>query len=178
VAADRPGLLTLGGGAGRFHPIAMTGVVDRHPSQENRPMNFRGAWLLAQANDQGGGAPVWIVLLIQLAILVLVIAGAWRMYEKAGQPGWAVLIPFYNAYVLLKIVNRPGWWLILFLIPFVNIVFSIVVMADLARSFGKGVGFTFGLIFLGFIFIPILGFGDAQYQPSKVVGSPARDWAA
>jgi hypothetical protein len=155
----------------------MMGVVHSHPSQGNRPMNFRGTWLLAQANNQGGDAAGPIVLLIQLAILVLVIAGAWRMYEKAGQPGWAVLIPFYNVYVLLKIVNRPGWWLLLFLIPLVNIVVSIIVTADLARSFGKGLGFMLGLIFLGFIFIPILGFGASQYRPSKVVDPPPRDWA-
>jgi hypothetical protein len=77
-----------------------------------------------------------------------------------GGPAWAVLIPIYNLYVLLQTAGRPGWWLVLYLIPLVNIVVAI----DVAKSFGKGVGFALGLIFLGPIFYMILGFGDARYQ--------------
>jgi hypothetical protein len=93
-----------------------------------------------------------------------VIVAMWKIFTKAGQPGWACLIPFYNIYVLCKIVGRPGWWLILMLIPFVNVIIGIILCIDLAKSFGKGVGFGLGLIFLSFIFYPILGFGSAQYQ--------------
>jgi hypothetical protein len=103
----------------------------------------------------------WIVCLV---VIIFEIASHWRVYEKAGKPGWASLIPIYNALVLLQIVGRPWWWILLCLIPLVNIVVGIIIMVDLARSFGKGVGFALGIIFLGFIFIPVLAWGDAQYQ--------------
>lgn len=67
-------------------------------------------------------------------------------------------------YILLKIVGRPWWWLILFIIPLVGLIVAIVVSVDVAKSFGKGVLFGIGLALLGFIFFPILGFGQAQYQ--------------
>jgi len=102
-------------------------------------------------------------LLLVLALAVFYIYVGWRLFTKAGKPGWASLIPIYNLYVLLTIVGRPGWWLILFLIPVVNIVIEIVVLIDLAKSFGKGVGFGLGLLFLGFIFFPILALGSASY---------------
>ncbi len=106
----------------------------------------------------------FIVLLFQLAIIVLIIAGIWKTFAKAGQPGWAAIIPIYNAYILLKVANRPGWWLLLFLIPLVNLVIAIIVAIDVAKAFGKGAGFGLGLAFLGFIFYPILGFGSATYS--------------
>ncbi|MBP6507419.1 MAG: hypothetical protein KA257_07620 [Opitutaceae bacterium] len=109
-----------------------------------------------------------LILLIELAIIVLVIAGVWKTFVKAGQPGWAAIIPIYNAYILLKIAGRPGWWLILLLIPLVNIVIAIIAAIDVAKAFGKGTGFGLGLALLGFIFYPILGFGDATYH-----GQPA-----
>ncbi len=100
-----------------------------------------------------------------LAVVVTVLAGMWKTFEKAGQPGWGCLIPIYNAYLILQIAGRPGWWLLLLFIPFVNFITGIVVAVDVARNFGKGVGFAIGLMLLGFIFYPILGFGDAVYQP-------------
>ncbi|MBN2357705.1 signal peptidase I [candidate division KSB1 bacterium] len=100
---------------------------------------------------------------IYLILLVFYIWVGWKIFVKAGKPGWAVIIPFYNIYVLLEIVGRPGWWLILFLIPFVNIIIGIIIYVDLAKAFGKGTGFALGLIFLGFIFFPILAFGSAKY---------------
>ena len=120
--------------------------------------------LLAQSNSGGGTITALIVLAIYFVILVAVIAGMWKMYVKAGQPGWGVLIPIYNMYLLCKIAGRPGWWVILMFIPIVSIVIAIMLMLDLAKAFGKGVGFAIGLIFLGFIFMPIRGFGSAQYQ--------------
>src|SRR4030095_12401751 len=90
----------------------------------------------------------------------------WKVFTKAGQPGWASLIPIYNLYIWCKIVGRPGWWIILLLIPFVNIIVGIILCIDMAKSFGKGVGFGIGLALLGIIFWPILGFGSAQYQGS------------
>lgn len=113
-------------------------------------------------SQQSSGSPFG--LLIGLAILVLLIASAWRVFSKAGKAGWLSLIPIVNAFVLLKIVGRPGWWLILFLIPVVNLIIGILVSVDLAKSFGKGAGFGLGLAFLGLIFLPILGFGSATYK--------------
>jgi Family of unknown function (DUF5684) len=102
-------------------------------------------------------------ILIILAVVVFIIAAMWKIFEKAGQPGWAAIVPIYNMYVLLKIVGKPGWWLILFLIPFVNYVFIIWTYNMLSKSFGKTEGFTVGLVLLGIVFFPILGFGDAKY---------------
>lgn len=112
---------------------------------------------------QGEGAEA-IVGIIYLAAIVLIVVALWKIFSKAGQPGWASIIPFYNTYVLLLIAGKPGWWLILMFIPFVNIIIDILMSVGLAQSFGKGTGFAIGLIFLPFIFLPILAFGDAQYQ--------------
>ncbi|VAX02160.1 Signal peptidase I [hydrothermal vent metagenome] len=101
--------------------------------------------------------------LIMLAILIFFIASFWKIYTKAGQPGWACIIPIYNTIVLLKIAGRPWWWLLLMFIPLVNFIIIIIFYIDIAKSFGKGVGFGLGLIFLGIIFFPILGFGSATY---------------
>lgn len=119
---------------------------------------------LAQNNGTGAGIAGLVALVIYLAIIVLVIAGMWKMFAKAGQPGWGAIVPILNIYLLCKIVGRPGWWVILMFIPIVSLVVMIIVMIDLAKSFGKGVGYAIGLILLGFIFMPILGFGDAEYQ--------------
>jgi hypothetical protein len=105
-----------------------------------------------------------ICWVIYIAILLLMIVGMWKVFSKAGQPGWAILIPIYNLYVLCKVAGRPGWWLLLMLIPFVNFIIAIILDIDIAKNFGKGVGFGIGLLLLPFIFFPILGFGSAQYQ--------------
>jgi len=98
------------------------------------------------------------------AIMLLIIIAMWKVLTKAGQPGWAILIPIYNIYVLCKVAGRPGWWVILLLIPFVNFIICIILDIDIARNFGKGAGFGIGLLLLPFIFFPILGFGSAQYE--------------
>jgi hypothetical protein len=105
-----------------------------------------------------------IVGIIYLAVLVLMIASAWKIFVKANEPGWAAIIPIYNIVVMLKICGKPIWWLVLFLIPGVSIVAGILVAISFAKSFGKGTGFALGLIFLGFIFAPMLAFSDATYQ--------------
>ena len=102
--------------------------------------------------------------IISIAIVIIVIVAYWKIFEKAGQPGWAAIIPIYNIIVLLQIVGKPIWWFILMLIPVINIIFAIWVINLLSKSFGKDVGFTIGILLLPFIFIPILGFGDAKYQ--------------
>lgn len=109
-----------------------------------------------------------IALVIQLAIIILIIASFWKVFTKAGKPGWASIIPIYNIIVMLQIVGRPWWWLLLMLIPIVGLVIAIIVSIDMAKSFGKGAGFGIGLALLGFIFYPILGFGSATYQGPSV----------
>ncbi len=98
-------------------------------------------------------------------VCVIVIAGFWKVFTKAGQPGWGSIIPIYNFYLACLIAGRPGWWFILVLIPIVGFIVTIILAIDVAKNFGKGVGFGLGMVFLWFIFIPILGFGSAQYNP-------------
>ena len=109
----------------------------------------------------------------EILILVFFVAAAWKIYTKAGKPGWAAIIPIYNAYVLLQIIGRPGWWLILYLIPIVNIVISVIVSIDLAKSFGRST--TFGVVMLfifSFIGYAILGFGSSKYVgPAALAGA-------
>jgi hypothetical protein len=120
--------------------------------------------LFAQRSDVGGGVAGLFCSLIELALIVVVIVGWWKVFEKAGKPGWASIIPFYNAIVLLGIAGKPWWWLLLCFIPFVNFVIVVIVGLNVAKAFGKEAIFGVGLILLPFIFYPILGFGDAQYQ--------------
>lgn len=113
------------------------------------------------AEQKAPGPVFWICYFI---VIILLIASIWKVFSKAGQPGWAAIIPIYNFYVMCKVAGRPGWWLLLMLIPFVNFIIAIILNVDIAKRFGKGVGFAVGMIFLPFIFWPILGFGSAQYQ--------------
>ena len=103
-------------------------------------------------------------LLLALAFGLLIIASLWNIFTKAGQPGWAALIPLYNLYILLLIVGKPAWWLLLLLIPLVNLVISVILTLELAKRFGKPGAFALGLLFLPFLFYPILAFGDARYH--------------
>lgn len=106
-----------------------------------------------------------VMSLISFALGILMLVSIWKVFVKAGKPGWASLIPLYNAYVLLKIAGKPGWWLLLLLIPLVNLVFGFLTMLAFSERFGKGVGYALGLIFLPFIFYPILAFGESSYSP-------------
>jgi hypothetical protein len=125
--------------------------------------------LLASA---GAGIGIGVGAVIYVAVIVFEIAALWHVFVKGGRPGWAAIIPFYNYYVLLKVVGRPGWWLILYFIPIVNIVVWLIVAIDLAKSFGKGTGYGVGVFFLAFIFVPILGFGSARYVgPAAATGA-------
>jgi uncharacterized membrane protein YhaH (DUF805 family) len=113
-----------------------------------------------------GASPflVLVVWLVALAVAIFIIAGMWKTFTKAGKPGWAAIVPIYNAIVILEIAGRPLWWIILLMIPCVGAIVAIIVMIDFAAKYGQSAGFGIGLALLGFIFFPILGFGDAQYQ--------------
>jgi hypothetical protein len=109
------------------------------------------------------GAVLMVTMAVALAIVAVGIAGLWKVFTKAGQPGWAVLVPFYNVLIVLRIVGRPDIWLLFCLIPGVSVVIGIILCVDLAKSFGKDTLFAIGLILLPIVFFPILGFGDARY---------------
>lgn len=111
--------------------------------------------------EDGLGTGGWLLVLF---IITFYLYTYWRIFEKAGKPGWAALIPIYNTLVMLEIVGKPWWWFLLFFIPGVNIIFAVWMVNLLSLSFGKSTGFTLGLLFLGFIFYPILAFGLAEYQ--------------
>ncbi|HXB90846.1 MAG TPA: DUF5684 domain-containing protein, partial [Puia sp.] len=95
--------------------------------------------------------PVIVLIVACLGLIFLPIVVQWIIFQKAGKPGWASIIPIYSLYVLLKIVGKPGWWLLLFCIPVVNIVYLIWTINMLSKSFGKDEGFTVGLVLLGIV---------------------------
>lgn len=112
------------------------------------------------ANSSGGlGA-----LVFGLAIAVVMIVAMWKLFEKAGKPGWGCLIPFYNNYCLFDMAFGNGWLFLLMFLPIVNFVILIMLFFKLAKAFGKGIGFGFGLLFLSIVFLPILGLGSAEYD--------------
>ncbi len=125
------------------------------------------------AQDDGGGGAIAVLLslfcslIIPLAIIGVLIAGMWKMFEKAGQPGWAAIVPIYNTYVLVvEIAKMDIMWFVLLLVPCVQYVAVFVIMIKVAKKYGQGDGFGIGMALLPFIFIPILGFGSARYNPS------------
>jgi hypothetical protein len=98
--------------------------------------------------------------LIQLAIMVLWLAGMWKVFEKAGKPGWAAIIPIYNIIVLLQIVGKPIWWIVLYIV----IIGHFLVAMELAERFGKSKGWGIALLgFFPFVGYPMIGFGDETY---------------
>ena len=111
-----------------------------------------------------GKAPGPVFWICWFAFAILMIAALWKVFAKAGQPGWAAIIPIVNTYFLCKVAGRPGWWVILMFIPLVNFIIWIILCMGVAISFGKWTGFGGCLIVLPFIFFPILGFGSATYQ--------------
>ena len=119
----------------------------------------------------GLGVMVW--LLIELAIAIFMIVTMWKVFAKAGKPGWAAVIPFYNTYVMIKIAGKPGWWLVLYFVPFVNLVISIIVTYNIAKNFGQGGWFAVGLIFIPVVFYPVLAFGKATYNGDQTPVAPA-----
>jgi len=103
-------------------------------------------------------------IIFYLAIIVWMAVTMWIIYEKAGQPGWAAIIPVYNLIVFFRIIEKPWWWIFLWLIPYAQLIWIIWGYNLLAKKFGKSTGFTVGIVFLGFIFLPILAFGSARYE--------------
>mgnify|MGYP006873344207 FL=1 len=123
--------------------------------------------LFVPLQSEGGSI---IESLIPLALTIIVFAGFWKTFEKAGEPGWAAIIPIYNFYILTKISENAWWWVILFFIPVINFFAVAKVSIDVAGKFGKGILFGLGLMFLSFIVYPLLGFGGSQYQGAAQFG--------
>lgn len=120
------------------------------------------------ADVVGGAAAAGLgigMTIVIAAIALLMIASLWKLFTKAGEPGWAAIVPIYNIIVWLRIAGKPAWWVVLMLIPFVNMVVAIIASIEFAKAYGKGVGFGLGLAFLGVIFYPLLAFGSTSYSP-------------
>lgn len=128
-------------------------------------------FLLRELVESGGlhfkGMAVgWIANVAQRVLYLLAavgVYGVWRVFTRAGKPGWAIFIPFYNQIVQCEIGRKPVWWVVMLFIPLVNIVVSIMIINGISKSFGKDEGFTAGLVLLPFVFYPILGFGKDRY---------------
>ena len=134
--------------------------------------------LLAQNNDEAAGAIGAMLGMccncLALLAAIVVCVGLWKLFEKAGQPGWAGIIPFYNMYVVTTAIARKEvLWFILLLIPCVNIVAAFIIWIEVAKNFGKDPLYGVGLALLPFIFVPLLGFSDARFQPAGPTPPPA-----
>lgn len=112
-------------------------------------------------NFEMNGSPV--ATLIALVVAIIMLVATWRVFEKADEHGWAIFVPFYGQFCQFRMTFGSGWMFLLMFLPIVNFVIAVMLYFKLAKVFGKGVGFGFGLMFLPFIFLPILGFGDAEY---------------
>ncbi len=134
--------------------------------------------LLQTESEMAGAGSLFamggVAMVLLLGIVIVFIAALWRVFSKAGEPGWAALIPLYNTYILLKIGGKPGWWLLLFLVPLVNIVMFFLLSIAVAKAFGRSAAFGVVLLcLLGGIGYLILGFGSSQYQrqPASLVAA-------
>ena len=109
----------------------------------------------------GLGIVFWI---FYFAVIIFMIVVQWKIYVKAGKPGWGCIVPIYDFILKLQIACRPIWWIFLMLIPVVNIVIAIIILFDIAKAFGKSGGFAIGMFFLPIIFFPILAFDSSEYS--------------
>jgi hypothetical protein len=125
------------------------------------------------ASSGTSSSTVLLFLVAGFALYIVYFVPLMGVFDKAGKPGWTAFVPIYNLYVLLQVVGRPGWWIVLYLIPVVDIVIAIIVWSDLAKSFRRGVGFTVGLVFLSWIFLGILWMGDSRYAGPAASGQTA-----
>ena len=123
------------------------------------------------AGQAAGGLGVGMV--IYFALILFLIVTMWKIFTKAGKPGWASLIPFYNLFVMLDIAGKPAWYFILFFIPFANLVAMILIYVGMAERFGKGGGYVVGMILLPIIFFPMLAFGSAEYKAIEAAPAAA-----
>ena len=103
------------------------------------------------------------IIFIAMNVMIIRYVALWFVFQKAGEHGWASIIPVYNILIAIKVAGKPWWYILLLLIPIVNIIIGIIILHGISKNFGKGGWFTVGLIFLRVIFLAILGFGSAKY---------------
>lgn len=103
-------------------------------------------------------------MILILVIAVIMIVANWKVFTKAGKPGWASIIPLYNMYVMFEIAGMNGWMFLLTFVPIANIIIQIMLYLNLAKKFGKSTGFAIGLILLNPIFLLMLAFGNTEYN--------------
>ncbi len=127
--------------------------------------------VLAVTNSASSAAGMSLVVFIYIAIFVIQIISWWAVFAKANQPRWAAIIPIYNFYIFTKVARRPTQWFILLLVPIVSIIVYLTMCFDIAKAFNKSTGFGVGLVFLPFIFYPVLGFGKSKYNESLTAGN-------
>ena len=142
--------------------------------------------LLAQAGDAEAAVAISAIcccygtpILLSLVLNILLIAGQWAVFDKAGQPGWAAIIPIYNLIVWAEVAKKETWWGLLLMVPFVGIVFLFMLNIEVAKQFGKDAGYGVGLSLLPFVFWPMLGFGNSRYMAQDYVPvrqSPGGSW--
>ena len=104
------------------------------------------------------------ILIAYLAVWAIQIVSFWKVFTKAGYPGWYAIIPIFNAVIITRIGKYSGWYTLLLFIPFVNFVWLFILNIDIAKAFGKSTGFGVLMTLLPIIGYPILGFGDAKYD--------------
>jgi hypothetical protein len=144
-------------------------AMEDYMEMQGMPMDdyYNSSYPTASADGTGlailATGTMMFMMLLSFGILVLMIVSMWKIFTKAGEEGWKSIIPFYNTWVLLEISGKPGWWLFLMFIPFVNIIILIIMYNGLSKSFGKGLGYLIGLLLLSPIFFPMLAFGKATY---------------
>ncbi|HUF25912.1 MAG TPA: DUF5684 domain-containing protein [Gemmatimonadaceae bacterium] len=127
-------------------------------------MSTYAALLALQGTDApaAGGLALWLVI---MGLVVFMVASMWIVFDKAGQPGWAVLIPIYQQIVHARVANKSVWWGIALIIPVINLIAYFVISFGVAERFGKSTAFGIGLALLPIVFYPMLAFGDAQAEP-------------
>jgi hypothetical protein len=108
-----------------------------------------------------------LIATLYLGIIGLMIASHWKIFVKAGKPGWASIVPIYSIVVLVEIIKKPGIWVLYLILPIVNIIFMIRLSLELAKVFGKDDAYGIGLFILPFVFMPMLAFGDAVYMKDE-----------
>ncbi|MCK5051370.1 MAG: signal peptidase I [Candidatus Cloacimonetes bacterium] len=117
--------------------------------------------MYASEVSSGPGIVFFIFYFAFVAFMIIVM---WKIFVKAGKPGWGCIVPIYNIILQLEIAGRPLWWIFLMFIPIVNFIIAIIITLDIAKAFGKGTGFGVGMILLPIIFYPILAFDSSEYQ--------------